>query len=186
MNGLALWLKSLLGFLLLSSAIWELLPEGQNRKYVKLFCGMIFMLLLFQPVLQFSDFSRYLEDSWNRAAYIEEEEKVIRELEMAGEGQKEEVLAAYEDWLMEQAEALAGEYGFSLSRWDGEISTEGEVLSVSFSVSYRKEDVVSIEPVEIGTGGEDKTKTVETEKLAEEFCKRAELSEGQVEVWLEK
>ena len=186
MGSLASWLKNILGFLILSSVLYELLPEGHNRKYVRLFCGMILMILVFQPVFRLSSFETYLKDSWNKSAHIEEEAKVMEELEQAEEQQKEKVLSSYREWIKGQAEAVCTEAGFSLSACMAELSDEGEILSLTCTVSYRREDGIFIEPVKTGSDQKEKISTVETEKLKQELCKRTELSEGKVEVWLEK
>lgn len=179
------WLRTLLGFFILSSCLCQLLPDGRNRKYVRLFCGMIFLLLVFQPLSGLTGFSDILSESWNRAFQTEADDGVLEKIREAGEGKKEAVLSAYESWLKEQAVSLCEERGFSLVEWELFLSEEETPIGAKLVVAKEQEGEIKIDPVKIGYQEETYQKTAETEAFKTQFCARTSLSEGQVTVWLE-
>lgn len=68
------WLQNLAVYLILVSAVWQVLPKEEYQKYVRFFAGLVLMILLLQPVLKLTDMELDFE------GWMEEE---TRELEQS-------------------------------------------------------------------------------------------------------
>lgn len=75
------WVKCMVGYLLITSIVMQMLPNGKYVQYVRLFHGFLLILLVLQPVLRIGNIDSYLEDKI--LAFVEEQEtledKIIAE-----------------------------------------------------------------------------------------------------------
>lgn len=69
---MSIWLKSIVGYLLIVSVTMQLLPNKKYEQYVRLFTGFVMIILVLQPLLRMGDFSDYLENHISQ--FVQEQE----------------------------------------------------------------------------------------------------------------
>jgi stage III sporulation protein AF len=66
------WMENLAYFFIFLSAVLNFMPDNSYRKYVQYFMGILLMLLLLSPILQFLNMDERIETSFYD--YLQEEE----------------------------------------------------------------------------------------------------------------
>ena len=70
------WLKSIVGYLMIVSVTMQMIPNKKYEQYVKLFTGMLLLVLVLQPVLKMGAVSTFLE---NRILQFVQEQELLEE-----------------------------------------------------------------------------------------------------------
>ena len=74
------WIKSFVGCLLMISVAMQMLPNSKYEQYVKLFTGLLMLVLLIQPILKIGSMDSYLEGKIEEA--MEAQERLEKEIVM--------------------------------------------------------------------------------------------------------
>ena len=77
------WIKSFVGCLLMISVAMQMLPNSKYEQYVKLFTGLLILVLLIQPVLKIGSMDSYLEGKIEEA--MEAQERLEKEIVVQSE-----------------------------------------------------------------------------------------------------
>ena len=77
------WIKSFVGCLLMISVAMQMLPYSKYEQYVKLFTGLLMLVLLIQPVLKIGSMDSYLEGKIEEA--MEAQERLEKEIVVQSE-----------------------------------------------------------------------------------------------------
>lgn len=72
------WIKSFVGCLLIISVAMQMLPNSKYEHYVRLFTGLMMLVLLIQPILKIGSADAYLEGKISEA--MEEQERLEKEI----------------------------------------------------------------------------------------------------------
>lgn len=73
------WMKSLVGYMLMSSVVMQMIPNSKYEQYVRLFIGFLLILLVLQPVLKIGSADSYLEQKVSEVLQDQEnlEEQIV-------------------------------------------------------------------------------------------------------------
>ncbi len=77
------WIKSFVGCLLMISVAMQMLPNSKYEHYVRLFTGLLMLVLLIQPVLKIGSMDSYLEEKIEEA--MEAQERLEKEIVVQSE-----------------------------------------------------------------------------------------------------
>lgn len=77
------WIKSFVGCLLMISVAMQMLPNSKYEHYVRLFTGLLMLVLLIQPVLKIGSMDSYLEGKIEEA--MEAQERLEKEIVVQSE-----------------------------------------------------------------------------------------------------
>ena len=77
------WIKSFVGCLLMISVAMQMLPNSKYEHYVRLFTGLLMLVLLIQPFLKIGSMDSYLEGKIEEA--MEVQERLEKEIVMQSE-----------------------------------------------------------------------------------------------------
>ena len=77
------WTKSFVGCLLMISVAMQMLPNSKYEQYVKLFTGLLMLVLLIQPILKIGSMDSYLEGKIEEA--MKAQERLEKEIVMQSE-----------------------------------------------------------------------------------------------------
>lgn len=192
MDGIYGWIRNLTGFFLFMSVIDNLLPNKKYGKYVRLFSGMILILLVLQPLtgsLRLEDKIAHYYESFVFRYQAEDLQSEILGIEKQ---RLTQMIAQYEHAVEQDVGQMAEDMGFSVRECsvtiDGEEGTEqfGTVTGISLRISAEEPDgerglsdsqpIVPVEPVVIGEPGESRQET--PQEAAEAYSR----SRGQLDV----
>ena len=77
------WIRSLVSYLILITMIENLLPDKKYEKYMRLFAGSVFLMLLLSPILEFADAKEQAAEAFSRLTLQNEARVLQREIEEA-------------------------------------------------------------------------------------------------------
>lgn len=141
------WIRNLTGFFLFMSVIDNLLPNKKYGKYVRLFSGMILILLVLQPLtgrLRLEDRIAHYYESFVFRYQAEDLQTEILGIEKQRLSQ---MIEQYEHAVEQDVAQMAEDMGFAVIKCsviiDGNEGTEqfGMVTDVSLNVSMEGENV---------------------------------------------
>lgn len=114
MEWLAEWVKNLAVYFIFLSALLHFLPEGEERKYIRFYMGILLILLILRPFLQIGDWDRQLEKAVLSDSLEEEFEEMMRETKRQEVAGTDYVKKACERELEQQLEQLTENCGYEL------------------------------------------------------------------------
>lgn len=196
MGGLYQWVGSILCYLILVSAIRAVLPSEKYEKYIRLFTGMILILLVVQPITGGLGLEDRLAYYFEAISFQRESEDLKREILGIEEQRLERVVKEYEGAVERDVKGMAEDMGFFVERVEVVIESEQEkenygAVSHVFMVVRGETDekdgwdeeeegetegekiqigTIEIEPVEAGgkiSGGKEDGRQEGVEKKAE-------------------
>lgn len=98
------WMQNIVFFLIVVTAVLEVLPGGNYQKYIRFFTGLVLMVLLLTPVLNLAGVKEIFTELYHGYEYeqnkreIEEQAKYFEDLDLC-EFLPEEYLYGQEDAL---------------------------------------------------------------------------------------
>ena len=96
------WMQNIVFYLVIVTAVLEVLPGGNYQKYIRFFTGLVLMILLLTPVLSLAGVKETFTELYHGSEYeqykreIEEQEKYFEDLDLF-EFLPEEYLYVQED-----------------------------------------------------------------------------------------
>lgn len=136
MDGIYEWVRSLLFYLILMTMILNLLPDKKYEKYLRLFTGMVFILLVFRPFTDLSGMEARMAGIFEAITFQNDVKLLKRELkDMEGE-RMERLISGYREAVELDLKTMAE--GFSL---------ECESVSAVFDISEESETFGSLKEV---------------------------------------
>ena len=77
------WVRGIAGYLLLISVVLHMLPGSKYVPYVKLFTGLLLILMVLRPVLKIGEADVYLEQKIQE--FVKNQERLEEEITVSGE-----------------------------------------------------------------------------------------------------
>ena len=112
MSGLYSWVGNIVFFLIFITVVVNLLPNKKYEKYLKLFSGMVFILLVLKPLtggLRIEDKIAYYFES---ITFQNESEDLKKELTGMEERRMDQMIKQYEEAVATDVEAMASDLEF--------------------------------------------------------------------------
>lgn len=75
------WVRSILCCLCLMQLAEQILPDNHYQKYIRLFCGVLFLILLISPLTDQAHLTAVFEKQWQQALQLEEWDSIRMEQE---------------------------------------------------------------------------------------------------------
>lgn len=173
MDSMYNWVKNIAFFMILMSLILNLLPNVQYQKYLKLFSGMVMIILVVSPLMGFLHMDESLERYLNQITFTEEINELKPLLEETDSKRYQAVIEEYKNGMMRDISYRANEEGLSVVYADIQLCEDlendafGTVEQMSLTVKYTgtEGEALLIEPVKISVGMEEAGELKETEEV---------------------
>ena len=78
------WVEDIAFYSVLLVLVMHVLPAGEQKKYVRFFMGLLFMLLVFGPILRWTGQEQQVTDLFLRTGYDQELEEFLQEQKRLG------------------------------------------------------------------------------------------------------
>ncbi len=194
------WIKSIAIYMILISVVKNLLPKSQFEKYLRLFTGMLVVILVTRPFTQWFHLQDSIDDLFSLDAYRQEMNQLQIDFSQMGEDYEERILGSYEIQVREQISLLLKDEGVTLKRVEffvcmeesskdyGKLSRMEIYLGDAVNENAEKDgeggiDEIEIETPEVESPFAQGYQRIEREKLAEKICAYYQLERNQVEIY---
>lgn len=143
MDTLLIYIKNIGFFLILVSVICNALPDNSYKKYCKLFCGLVLVVLVLNPFNEFLNYEGSIGDIFTNKSYQSKLTELEAGMKMMEEEQMELALKHYENELKDELKATADNEGLAILDVDVSYSDEDDVFKLEWIHLYvtNKENV---------------------------------------------
>lgn len=86
------WIRNIAFYMILVTAMIQILPNNTYKKYIHFFTGMILIMLLLTPILKIFHMEESFDTLFQNASYQQEMKKIKETTEYLGEIQLEDYL----------------------------------------------------------------------------------------------
>lgn len=168
------WIKTICVYMILVSIIKNLLPSGQYEKYVRLFTGLLAIVLVLEPFSSFFGLQETIDDMFSLDVYSQEMDAMKLDITSAGEDFEEKVMETYEEQVKKQIILLLKDKGVAVRQVDFLVETTagekgfGEITSMEIYMDKTKMD---------------KRKLIDASEIKEIVCAYYHLESEQVKVY---
>ncbi len=128
MDTLLSYIKNIGFFLILVSVVCNALPENSYKKYCKLFCGLVLVVLVLNPFNELLNYEGDIGDIFVSESYQAELLQLEANLKLQESEQMEQALSNYEEELKKILQNTADEEGLKIVDVDVRYTEEGEEL----------------------------------------------------------
>ena len=108
------WVWRIAVFYLLMTVTEQLLPSEKYRKYVRLYLGVVFLLLVLSPAASLAGLKEDLTEAMEQAGRQAARDELRIEQEAGNEARYRVILSEYREWIRTQTAQLVSEEGYSL------------------------------------------------------------------------
>lgn len=126
MDELVLWVKSIAYYFIFVQLIVHFMPNGKYESYVKLFSGIVFLLLLLGPLTGKLNLNEKLTYAYEKILFAQSTGEFEQRLWGMEEERIKQVLKQYEESIASDVAALAEEEGFVCILAEAEIENRSE------------------------------------------------------------
>lgn len=146
MEGLFTWVKNIACFTILTTIIIHILPNAKYEKYLKLYLGVLLILLMIAPVSQLFHLDEVMEEFFQKENLKMEMGDMGFELELKEAAQYEKLTQEYTKELEASVGNFLEEKGYYLKKasivWETNVEAEdfGVLKSMDIVVSQASED----------------------------------------------
>lgn len=112
MDGVYSWARNLAGFFLFMSVLGNLLPGKKYEKYIRMFAGMVLILLVIKPLAGGLDFEEILARIYEAELFQEDAADLKVQILGVEDRRLSEAIARYEDAVENDVGEMAKELGF--------------------------------------------------------------------------
>lgn len=194
------WVKSLAIFMILISIVRNLLPKSNYEKYLRLFTGMLTVLLVIKPFTGLLGVQENIDDLFSLDIYSQEMDAMKADFVQAGSGFEDSLISGYEEQMKKQIQLLLKEEGLEAAQIEFYVcmdETDKRYGSISRMDIYlgeeaekkKKDGFPEIQTPEIDLTGESGKdffsgyEQIEREELAGKICRYYNLERNQVKIY---
>ena len=124
------YIKNIGFFLILMSLVSNVMPDNSYKKYCRMFCGLILVVLVINPYYEFLNFEGDIKDIFAMTNYKSQAMELENQIKMSESGTREIAIKEYERLIVNELQGRAIEEGLYIMEAHVEL-TEGEDIQLS-------------------------------------------------------
>ncbi len=158
------WVRNITGYFLFLAVLDNLIPEKKYEKYIRLFAGMVTILLVIQPLTGALRLEEQIARFYKTLVFQYQAEDLRQEMLGVEEQRFERMIGQYEEAVAKDVRQMAEELGFIVIQCQAEIGKEHG--SQGFGTVAGVWIQVSADDGEKSTGAENGQEEEEEEKIS--------------------
>ena len=130
MAALLEYIKNIGYFLILMSLVNNVMPDNSYKKYCRMFCGLILVVLVINPFYEFLNYEGDIEDIFATASYESQVKDLESQIRISESATKNRVISEYESLIVKELQPIANKEGLYILEVRVEL-IEGEEIQLS-------------------------------------------------------
>ena len=186
------WAGNILFFLVFLTVLENLLPNKKYGRYIRVFTGLVLILLIVQPVARGLNLEERLASSFEAITFQQQADDLSREIMGIEQQRLQQIMGSYEEAVESDLNAMAEEMGYVskgahvVNEKNVDSQAYGSVVRIEMEVMERREGkeeqddaVQAVNPVELVTIKVTEEETAEgiSKETREETKSLSELSQ---------
>lgn len=192
MKGVLNWAGNILFFLVFLTVLENLLPNKKYGRYIRLFTGLVLILLIVQPVAKGLNLEERLALSFEAITFQQQADDLSREIMGIEQQRLQQIMGSYEEAVETDLNAMAEEMGYvskgthvvieknvDSQAYGSVVRIEMEVMETRKGEEEQNDAVQAVNPVELVTIKVTEEETAEgiSKETREETKSLSELSQ---------
>lgn len=192
MKGVLNWAGNILFFLVFLTVLENLLPNKKYGRYIRLFTGLVLILLIVQPVARGLNLEERLARSFEAITFQQQADDLSREIMGIEQQRLQQIMGSYEEAVESDLNAMAEEMGYvskgthvvieknvDSEAYGSVVRIEMEVMETRKGEEEQDDAVQAVNPVELVTIKVTEEETAEgiSKETREETKSLSELSQ---------
>ncbi len=173
------WVKNVVCFYIFLTVILHLLPRDNYQKYVRLFSGMLLMILVFSPVLSLLKKEDALLQRISQLGFLQDMDNLKLDTAHLQQDQKAMYLREYERAVGMDISRMAEEKQLYANQVDVRLSEEYQVESIAMEISMKGEEKGLLRKASYGDNSQEYP---EVYRLKQELMEFYQIEEAQIEI----
>ena len=163
------YIKNIGYFLILMSMVNNVMPDNSYKKYCRMFCGLILVVLVINPFYEFLNYEGNIEDIFATASYESKIKDLENQIRISEGNTKNRVVSEYESLIVKELQPVANKEGLYIMEARVEL-IEGEEIQLSRLILVVSEDLDALKEDELMLGqsninGDVWNSVIEIEKI---------------------
>lgn len=130
MAALLEYIKNIGYFLILMSLVNNVMPDNSYKKYCRMFCGLILVVLVINPFYEFLNYEGDIEDIFATASYESQVRDLENQIKISENTTKNRAISEYESLIVKELQPIANKEGLYILEASVEL-IEGEEIQLS-------------------------------------------------------
>ena len=147
MGALLDYIKNIGYFLILMSLVSNVMPDNSYKKYCRMFCGLILVVLVINPFYEFLNYEGDIKDIFAMTSYESKAMELKNQIKMSESNTRDRVIGEYEKLIVNELQGSAREEGLYIMEAQVEL-TEGEDIQLSVLNLIVTEKNISTDEIE--------------------------------------
>lgn len=143
MEGVYIWIKGIAFYLILILAIQNVIPDNKYKKYIKLFSGMLLVLLVISPITNVFNFTENIANLYEDKLVKQEIGQMEVQLSNMEDSVYEATINQYKELVKEQVSVFAEDEGLYIEEFSCEITDDAQLSSITLILSKETTDADS-------------------------------------------
>lgn len=135
MNMLLEYVRNIGYFLILMSLVSNVMPDNSYKKYCRMFCGLILMVLVINPFYDFINLDGDLSDAFANASYKSQVAYLENQLINNDNSMNEQLIEQYEQLIMDECQGIAGDEGLYILDVKVDILEEEDMILTGLNIT---------------------------------------------------
>ena len=145
MGALLGYIKNIGYFLILMSLVSNVMPDNSYKKYCRMFCALILVVLVINPFYEFLNYEGDIKDIFAMSSYESGSMELENQIKMSENSTRDKAINEYEKLIVNELQGKASEEGLYIMDAHVEF-IEGEDIKLSrLKLTVTKKDIYSDE-----------------------------------------
>lgn len=176
-TGIYQWIKNIAFYMILITAVMNIIPNNNYKKYINLFTGMIMIILVLAPISGLLGVNTRLDTNFIKNIYNQELSSLNFDTYELSEESTSKIFDEYENEIGLQVEKLVNEEGYYMVKADVTLNEEKESEQYgsleSIDVVISKEDQenqkISVDKISIGQTSIENPEEISVKNVIDNF-----------------
>jgi stage III sporulation protein AF len=171
------WVKDIAFYMILITAVMNVIPNNNYKKYINLFTGMVMIILVLAPISEWIGINNRFDTNFIENMYSQELSSMKLDTYEITENATTKVFDEYENEIGLQVEKLVNEEGYNMVKSDIVMNEDKEseqygnleTIQVVISKEDQNEQKILVSKIEIGKNQIENPEEISVKNVIEDF-----------------
>jgi stage III sporulation protein AF len=171
------WIKNIVFYMILVTAVMNVIPNNNYKKYINLFTGMIMIILVITPISKLVGISNRLDTNFIKNIYNQELDNIKVDSYHISQSSSIKVLEKYKEEIGQQIEKIVNEEGYYMVKADVIMNEDSESdnygclegIHVMLSEEDEENQKIAVNKIEIGKNEFENPEEISVKNVLEDF-----------------
>lgn len=176
-SGIYQWIKNIAFYMILITAVMNIIPNNNYKKYINLFTGMVMIILVLAPIGGLLGINTRLDTNFIKNMYSQELSSMKSDTYNITKETTTKIFEEYKNEIGLQVEKLVNEEGYSVVKADvimnedEESEQYGNLESIQVVLSEEKQEnqKIAVDKIQIGQNQIENPEEISVKNVIEDF-----------------